>query len=176
MINFIFLFFFLLIAISAIVVLWSRNVLYSAFSLLVTFLGISALYVMAGADFVAVTQILIYVGGILVLLIFGVMLTNKGDRKTDDKNDILTESRNRFWGILVAMGLFTLLFYTFSGADFAGIHRQNFGDNEQSLSSVKGVGVQLMTEFVLPFEITGILLMVALIGSAYLASSRKSDD
>ena len=62
--------------VSAFVVVFSRNIMYAAFSLLFTFFGVAGLYVLLSADFLAVTQILIYVGGILVLLLFGVMLTN----------------------------------------------------------------------------------------------------
>ena len=62
---------------SAGVVVFSRNIMYSAFSLLFTFFGVAGIYVLLNADFIAVAQLLIYVGGILVLLLFGVMLTNK---------------------------------------------------------------------------------------------------
>src|ERR1043165_5263419 len=58
-------------------VVFSRNIIYSAFSLLFTFFGVAGIYVLLNADFLAVAQVLIYVGGILVLLLFGVMLTNK---------------------------------------------------------------------------------------------------
>src|SRR5512135_444399 len=63
--------------VSAFIVVFSKNIVYSAFSLLFTFFGVAGLYVLLQADFLAVTQILIYVGGILVLLLFGVMLTHK---------------------------------------------------------------------------------------------------
>ncbi len=63
--------------VSAFIVVFSKNIIYSAFALLFTFFGVAGLYVLLQADFLAVTQILIYVGGILVLLLFGVMLTNK---------------------------------------------------------------------------------------------------
>ena len=63
--------------ISAFFVVSSKSLLYSAYSLLVTFLGITALYVFLWADFLAVVQVVVYVGGILVLIIFGIMLTNK---------------------------------------------------------------------------------------------------
>src|SRR5713101_2905029 len=59
------------------IVVMSRNIIHSAFSLLFTFFGVAGIYVLLNADFLAVTQLLIYVGGILVLLLFGVMLTNK---------------------------------------------------------------------------------------------------
>src|SRR5437667_9672280 len=62
---------------SAAVVVLARSLIYSAFALLFTFFGVAGLYVLLGADFLAATQLLIYVGGILVLLLFGVMLTHK---------------------------------------------------------------------------------------------------
>src|SRR5512138_3238062 len=73
----IFYFFALVTVGSAAVVVFSRNIIYSAFSLLFTFFGVAGLYVLLSADFLAVTQLLIYVGGILVLLLFGVTLTTK---------------------------------------------------------------------------------------------------
>ena len=62
---------------SAAVVVLARSLIYSAFALLFTFFGVAGLYVILGADFLAATQLLVYVGGILVLLLFGVMLTHK---------------------------------------------------------------------------------------------------
>src|SRR5438093_12007937 len=62
---------------SAVMVAFSRNIIYSAFSLLGTFAGVAGLYVFLGADFVAAVQLLIYVGGILILILFAVMLTHR---------------------------------------------------------------------------------------------------
>ena len=62
---------------SAAIVVLARSLIYSAFALLFTFFGVAGLYVLLGADFLAATQLLVYVGGILVLLLFGVMLTHK---------------------------------------------------------------------------------------------------
>ena len=62
---------------SALMVAFSRNIIYSAFSLLGTFAGVAGLYVFLGADFVAAVQLLIYVGGILILILFAVMLTHR---------------------------------------------------------------------------------------------------
>ncbi len=142
--------------------------LYAAFSLLLTFLGIAALYVLAGADFLGITQILVYVGGILVLLIFGVMLTNQAGNKQNTKNDIFTESTNRIVGFLVAGSVFLLLFYTFSRAKFIDVQTALFEFVEPA-ATTKNIGMELMTNFVLPFEASGILLMATLIGSAYLS-------
>jgi len=73
---------------SAAFVVFSRNVIYSAFALLFTFFGVAALYVFLSADFIAVTQVVVYVGGILVLLLFGVMFTNN-IMDTDLKTDVI---------------------------------------------------------------------------------------
>src|SRR5437870_13792752 len=62
---------------SAVMVAFSRNIIYSAFSLLGTFMGVAGIYIFLGADFVAAVQVLIYVGGILVLILFAVMLTHR---------------------------------------------------------------------------------------------------
>ena len=77
MADFTFWFIAILTVASAIMVVMSKSLLYSAYSLLVTFLGVTALYVFLWADFLAVVQVVVYVGGILVLIIFGIMLTNK---------------------------------------------------------------------------------------------------
>lgn len=172
MIPFIFIAFILLIVISASIVLWSNNVLYAAFSLLLTFFGIAALYVLVGADFLAITQLLVYVGGILVLLLFGVMLTNHKGSKENGKNDIIGTNTNRFIGLFVALGLFSLLFYSFAKANFVEIQASLFEPIE-TLSTTQNIGVLLMTDFVLPFEVSGVLLMATLIGAAYLSGKSK---
>ena len=75
--DIIFYFFAFITIVSAAIVVFSRNIIHSAFSLMFTFFGVAGLYVMLNADFIAVTQVLVYVGGILVLILFGVMLTTK---------------------------------------------------------------------------------------------------
>ena len=158
---------------SALVVLFSRNVLYSAFSLMLTFLGVAALYVTAGADFLAVTQIMIYVGGILVLLIFGIMLTQKSKSAVSATapNRILSESRNNLLGGVLAFCIFSGLVWIFRKAQFAKLERQHF-DSQPLTSKVNSIGIQLMTDFSLPFEIAGVLLLMVLMGAAYLAKEK----
>src|SRR5947207_6086209 len=88
---------------SAVMVAFSRNIIYSAFSLLGTFAGVAGIYVFLGADFVAAVQLLIYVGGILVLILFAVMLTH---RITDVQ--ITNRAAGRIPGILM-VGIFLAL-------------------------------------------------------------------
>jgi len=144
---------------SAAFVVFSRNVIYSAFSLLFTFFGVAALYVFLSADFIAVTQVVVYVGGILVLLLFGVMFTNN-IMDTDLKTDVLhaVPGTFLFLGILAAL-LFP--FYTTNG--------WMPSDTQLQGSVVERIGFETMSRYVLPFEMASILLLAALIGAAFLA-------
>jgi len=152
-----------LIVLSALVILFTRNVLYAAFSLLLTFLGIAAVYVLSGADFLAVTQILVYVGGILVLMIFGVMLTNKIAGQP-----VRTQHHNQFWGLVVGGTLFYLLAKSILTTNLVATPWMKNQEMVQT-STVQPLGIQLMSDYIFPFELTGILLLVALIGAAYVA-------
>jgi NADH-quinone oxidoreductase subunit J len=153
-------------------IIFTKNILYAAFSLLLTFLGIAALYVLAGADLLAVVQIMIYVGGVLVLMIFGVMLTSK----TTDRY-LPSPSHNRIAGALAGLGLFGLFVTVILKANFSTITWINKAQQAEQIatqSTVAGIGINLMTDFVLPFETAGILLMVALLGAAYIAGRKNS--
>ena len=156
--------------VSALFILFTKNLIYAAFGLFLTFLGVAALYVLAGADFLAVTQIMVYVGGILVLLIFGIMLTQKANKETESTtaNRIEVPITRVAWGFLVGSGLFLFLGYVILSARF-----RMTGDIISSKSTIKTIGVELMTSHLLPFEIAAILLLVALIGAAYLALNRN---
>jgi NADH-quinone oxidoreductase subunit J len=151
-------------------ILFTKNILYAAFCLLLTFLGVAALYVLAGADLLAIVQIMIYVGGVLVLMIFGIMLTSK----TTDKY-LPSPSHNRIAGALAGLGLFGLLITAILRVNFASLAWINKAEQTGKAvqeSTVAGIGIHLMTDFVLPFEVAGILLMVALIGAAYIAGRK----
>lgn len=152
--------------------LLTRNVLYAAFSLLLTLLGVAGLFVLAGADFLAVAQIMIYVGGVLVLVIFGVMLTHKSEpadaANSQRPNRIVALNRsNTAWlvALLVAGSLFIALYTVLVRANFSLLNNAVGWK-----STINTIGKQLMTEYVVPFEIAGILLLAALVGATYLAT------
>ncbi|WP_420147172.1 NADH-quinone oxidoreductase subunit J [Spirosoma sp.] len=173
MIQIAFYLFSILTLVGALAVLLTRNVLYAAFFLLLTLLGVAGLFVLASADFLAVAQIMIYVGGVLVLVIFGVMLTYKAEPSLNSQqpNRIASPNRpraNRFVALLVAGGVFVAL--------VALLIRANFVLLDQPVgwqSSINTIGKQLMTEYVVPFEIAGILLLASLVGATYLAASHR---
>lgn len=156
-----------LVVVSALMVLFTRNVLYAAFSLIFTFLGIAAIYVLAGADFIAITQIIVYIGGILVLMIFGVMLTNKVEGKA-----VSTRSHNLFWGLLTGVGMLAVLLLVIFSVDFQELDWIQHALQQEvpaSSSVVQPIGQLMLSAYVLPFELAGLLLLVALIGAAFIA-------
>ncbi len=155
---------------SAVFILLTKNLMYAAFALFLSLVGVAGLFVLSGADFLAITQLMVYVGGILVLIIFGIMLTRTPD-KTDDSqsaNRILLPGRRQFWGLALSITFFLVLIATITQATF-----RLSGAPIKSRSTIKTLGVELMTSHLLPFEIAGILLLVALIGAAYLALNRN---
>lgn len=145
---------------SASVVVFSKNIMYSAFGLLFTFFGVAGFYVLLNADFIAVTQIMIYIGGILVLIIFGVMLTSKITGV-----DIKTGMTGKVQTGIAAAGAATVaitlivIFGTFAG-------RQPAPNVD---STIKGIGAHLLTDYVLAFEVASVLLLIAIIGAAFIA-------
>lgn len=145
---------------SAAMVAFSRNIIHSAFSLLGTFAGVAAIYVFLGADFVAGVQVLIYVGGILVLILFAVMLTH---RITD------VQITNRSVGripALVAVGIFVfLLVQTIRETPW-----QKAKEIVYAPTTAK-IGDLLLENYLLPFELASLVLLAALIGAVFL--SRK---
>lgn len=162
-IDLLFYFFAAVTVISAIVVVFSRNIIYSAFSLLFTFVGVAGLYVLLSADFLAVTQVLIYVGGILVLLLFGVMLTNRVI-DVEMKTGTLQTGPAAVIIALLAGTLCGLFWIT----DWKVVH------GEPNLPTTATVlGEMFMTTYVLPFEVASVLLLVALLGAAILARREK---
>jgi NAD(P)H-quinone oxidoreductase subunit 6 len=142
--------------VSAAGVAFSRKILYSAFSLLGTFAGAAGLFVMLSSDFVAVTQVLIYVGGILVLIVFAVMLTNK----IGDVN-LTNQVVNYKVAVPIAGAIAILLISMLTSGVWvtkdAPFH-----------SMVTPIGNALLQEYLLPFEIVSIVLLGALVGAVVI--------
>ncbi|MFQ6610485.1 MAG: NADH-quinone oxidoreductase subunit J [Fidelibacterota bacterium] len=145
---------------SAIWVVTSGNLIYSAVALLFTLFGVAGLYVFLFADFLAATQVVVYVGGILVLIIFGVMLTNK---IVDNRLSHL--SRPRFMAGVISFFIFILLMTVISTTTW------HTGDVQSVDATVHEIGKSILTTYLLPFEVASLLLLAALMGSALL--SRK---
>jgi len=152
-----------IIATSAIWVVVSPNLVHSAVSLLFTLFGIAGLYVFLFADFLAATQVVIYVGGILVLIIFGVMLTNKIDKPV-----IESVSSNKIIGVLISSFIFTILSIIVIQTKWPVIENSSPGP-----STVELIGKLILGKYLLPFELVSILLLAALVGAALLARKKS---
>lgn len=142
---------------SALVVVASRNIVHSAFALLFTFFGVAGLYVFLSADFLAATQVLIYVGGILVLILFGVMLT----RKVFDVK-IFGGKGQVFPAAVGVAFIFSLLAIVIVKTPWHLI-----GERPMEPTTAE-IGKLLMTDFLLPFEVASVVLLAALVGAVIL--------
>lgn len=145
---------------SAMMVAFSRNIIYSAFSLLGTFAGVAGLYIFLGADFVAAVQLLIYVGGILVLILFAVMLTH---RITD------VEITNRAAGRIPALIVIAVFIFLLVQA----VRETPWVKAKQIVyaATTGTIGNLFLDSYLLPFELASLVLLAAMIGAVVI--SRK---
>jgi NADH-quinone oxidoreductase subunit J len=150
----------LLTVVSAFALALTRKLVYAAFMLFSVLFGVAALFVLAGAEFLAVGQILVYVGGILILVIFGIMLTDKQLMQQPR-----TELVNLPAGILIAGGLMAVFGYM---AVHVGTP-PSLHAPAATVFSTKELGVEIFSHYMLPFELVSVLLLVALVGAAYIA-------
>jgi NADH-quinone oxidoreductase subunit J len=144
----------------------TKNVVHAALYLVVVLSSVGALYVLLFAEFVAIAQILVYVGAVVVLFLFGIMLTRaRLGRDPDLDND------QRWVGGIVALLLLGVL--TFSLVDF--FEDEKLPELSQSAAEItaergtKAVGDSIFADFIVPFEAVSVLLLAALVGAVVLA-------
>ena len=161
-----FLFYFVacLTIISALFVVLNRNPVYSAVMLVLCFFSIAILYLLLEAYFVAVLEIIIYAGAIMVLFLFVIMLLDLGREAALPKLKILDKALALFLVVIIFLGILTLTMW-----DGGDLHQTL---NPSSVGDITAVGKALFTDFLLPFEVASLLLLVALIGTVYLAKKR----
>lgn len=159
-----FYFFAVIVVVSGLGVVMSRKLMYSAFSLLFTFFGVAGLYVLLFADFIAITQIMVYIGGILVLIIFGVMLTTKLTG-VEIKQGITGNFQYGLAGIvsLILIALFSAMFLKGNWI---------IKDMPDVDGTIESLGNILLTDYILAFEVAAVLLLVAFIGAAMIARKK----
>ena len=155
-------FFGLLIFLSGLTLIFTENLIYAAFLLALCLLSIAGFYVIYNASFLAVIQILIYAGGILILIAFGIMLTN---RSPDGK--VIVGYHLLFFGSLVTLGM-ALLIYVLVGSSTIGSQ-----EVLQTTGQVKEIGMRFLTQYILAFELIAFLLLVVLVGASYLGKKSQ---
>ena len=149
--------------VSAAIVAMARMIIHSVFALLFTFFGVAGLYVLLHADFLAATQVMIYVGGILVLLLFGVMLTHKIATVK-----LKSPSMQRGPAAVVCLGLLGVLLFVIYKTPWP------IQPVAEASPTAKPIGQLLMTDYLLPFEVISVLLFAVLVGAALTARSEAS--
>jgi NADH-quinone oxidoreductase subunit J len=148
---------------SATFVVLSRNIVRAAFALLFTLMGVAAFYALLMADFLAVTQLMVYVGGILVLLLFGVMLTNR---------QVAVDIRSETMQTLPAVFLVAAFAGTLGGIIWS-TEWPTLTELADGTATAPVIGRMFLSSYLLPFEIASVILLVALIGAALIARRER---
>ena len=150
---------------ASLLVIAQRNPIYSVLLLIASFGALSGLYVLLDAPFVAVIQIIVYAGAIMVLFLFVVMLLNAPHEETDYDERVhpLLRSGPMRFGAALALLLVVELGWALSRRGDTG----NFAG--AAVSSVSAIGRALFTDYAFPFEVTSILILVAMVGAVVLA-------
>lgn len=160
----------------AVAVVVTKNIMHSCIFLLASLIGIAGLYATLGADFVAVTQIMVYVGGVVILMLFAVMLTGGKDFVSRAQNLLgLAPSMGNKWtfSIAILVGVvFLLTNITLLGNVIKAAAPRTFGNDFPS--TVNQIGHLLVKEHVLAFELSSVLLLGALVGAAIIARPRSN--
>jgi NADH-quinone oxidoreductase subunit J len=152
---------------SGFMVVTTRNLVHAALWLVATLFGVAVTYALLNAAFLAVVQVVVYIGAIAILFIFAVMLTRK------DMRDQGPQMNRNWWvGALIAVLVFVGLFFLLQG--WSGLSG-TAADLPVGFDSISELGNALVSPdaYVLPFEVASVLLVAALVGAVYVAFNRK---
>ena len=149
---------------AAVAVVTNKNILHSAFFLVLAFVGVASIYVLLEAPFIAVVQVLVYIGAIAILIVFAIMLTR---RLMSEE----MEQRNQqwIWALLGALVLFGVLGWIVYSANWPVI------EAAAPLDPISLLGQELLSTYVVPFEIASVLLLAALVGSILIGRERDQE-
>lgn len=152
----------LVAVIGGVLLLNLTKVVHMVVALVFTFVSIAGIYVLLSAEFLAAVQILIYSGAITIIMLFGIMLTRH--------NDTSEPKTGRWRKLLLFVGVLGFAF-----AVYIGIYNLDLpsAPNDLHVNNTEQIGIELYSKFIIPFEVTSVLLLVALIGAIVLA---KKDD
>lgn len=148
----------LVMCFSAIRVVTAKNIVHAALYLVLVLSGVAGIFILLAAEFLAIVQVLVYIGAIVVLFLFGIMLTRAPIGKSNE-----LDNDQRWAGAAVGLGLFALL---------AAILNDGFGDTKIEATEVGrtgDVGLSIFQTFVIPFEVISVLLLAALVGAVVIA-------
>jgi NAD(P)H-quinone oxidoreductase subunit 6 len=145
-------------------VAFSRKIVHSAFALLATFFGVAGLYAFLAADLVAVVQVLVYIGGILVLILFAVMLTSRIGSLRVSNPSLGTVPGLIICAVVAAISI------------IVAVRVFGHGTPAPAEATTAKIGHALLSTYVLPFEVISILLLAVLLGAVTLARGHQRDE
>ncbi len=148
---------------SAIAAMSLRNLVHCALSLVVTFAGLAALFLQLNAQFVGFAQVLVYVGAVAILIVFAILLT-----RSAEPGPPAPTTTGAGWGIAIAIAAFLAM----AGAVTSSVVMQRAAPPPSAVT-VRAIGEKLMTDYVLPLEVIGLLLTAAMIGAVIIAMQEK---
>ncbi len=164
--------FFILLAvvttITAILVIVQRNPVASAIYLIITFFCLAGIYLLLNAQFIAIIQVLVYAGAIMVLFLFVIMLLN-----LEKEKKIITRHRlQKVLGVFLGVILLAQIGMIFNSVLLEGVKGNFPPEKVAAIGNTEVVARLLFTDFLLPFEITSVLLLVAIVGAIVLAKKQ----
>ena len=161
LIEIVFFFFSIQLLASALVILFTRNVVYAALALMSTLLGVAALFVLAGSVLLAVVQLVVYVGGVLILLLFGVLYTYRDPESYFEKKHVLLSVVTV---VVIAAGLLFLL------SDLSFNYPTLSKVPSDKVGITRAAGQYWITHKIVIFEVVAVFLLVVLVGAGWIAS------
>ncbi|MBC7913988.1 MAG: NADH-quinone oxidoreductase subunit J [Pyrinomonadaceae bacterium] len=162
--------------VSALLVVSLKNFVRAIFLFFLTLFTIAGLFVFALADFVAITQLVIYVGGVLVLMIFAFLLSNREILNNPDLKKPQIGILHYLPGILVAISFLAILLLVLGSLnpeEFQWIKASGNNTIKPTDNTIHYLGINMMTRYLLPFELVSIILLMALIGASHLARKER---
>ena len=147
---------------AALAVVTHKNILHSAFYLVLSFVGVASIYVLLEAPFIAVVQVLVYIGAIAILIVFAIMLTRRLYSE-----DLIQRNAQWVWSALGAAVLFLVLGWIVYSANWPVVQQAIPED------AITLMGQDLLSTDVVPFEIASVLLLAALVGAILIGRERE---
>jgi NADH-quinone oxidoreductase subunit J len=164
--NLAFILFFVFAAIAvlgAVLLILAREPIHSALSLILVMTSLAALYLLLGAEFIAAVQIIVYAGAVMVLFVFVIMLLNAGVEERTDWSKFA-----KFAGLPLSVFLVLELAYWLGSSPIGATIANGAGGPNEAVST-RALSVQLFLEYLFPFEVTSVLILIAILGALALA-------
>lgn len=154
---------------AAVAMVFQRNPVYSALFLILALFAQGGLYILLHAQFIAAVHIIVYAGAIMVLFLFVIMLL---DLQREDRPPIELSRPRVLCGLLLAMALFAELVYGLGPRILLGPSGPYSPETLQALGNTQAVGRVLFTDYLVPFELTSLILLAAMVGAVVLAKRK----